>query len=46
MQWSLIRTWVTIWDYFSKSQKYKQAYTTDFELYRSMDIVDIHIAIK
>jgi predicted transcriptional regulator YdeE len=42
----LIETWMTIWDYFSKSSIYKRAYTTDFELYRGEDAVDIHIAIK
>jgi predicted transcriptional regulator YdeE len=46
MPQSLIQTWVAIWDYFSKDLTYKRAYTTDFELYRGKDAVDIHIAVK
>ena len=46
MPQSLIQTWLAIWDYFSKDSKYGRAYTTDFELYRGKDTVDIHIAVK
>jgi predicted transcriptional regulator YdeE len=46
MPQSLIQAWVAIWDYFSENLKYKRAYTTDFELYRGMDMVDIYIAVK
>ena len=46
MPQALTKTWIAIWDYFSKGLKYRRAYTTDFELYRGQDTVDIHIAVK
>lgn len=46
MPQTLIQTWGSIWKYFSQEQKYQRAYTYDFELYRSPDRVDIHIAVK
>src|SRR5689334_14806729 len=46
MPQSLVQAWVAIWDYFPKNPKYKRAYTTDFELYRSTDMVDIYISVK
>jgi predicted transcriptional regulator YdeE len=46
MPQTLIQTWIAIWDYFAKDSEYKRAYTTDFELYRGGDAVDIHIAVK
>jgi predicted transcriptional regulator YdeE len=46
MPQTLIQTWIAIGNYFSKGSKYKRAYTTDFEMYRGSETVDIHIAIQ
>ena len=46
MPQTLIETWMAIWDYFTKNDAHQRAYTTDFELYRGADAVDIHIAVK
>lgn len=41
----VIETWKTVWDYFSEATTFKRAYITDFELYRGMDEVAIHISV-
>jgi predicted transcriptional regulator YdeE len=46
MPQTLIQTWVAIGNYFSKGSEYKRAYTTDFEMYRGSETVDVHIAIQ
>jgi predicted transcriptional regulator YdeE len=46
MPQAVMQAWGAVWDYFSKESQYRRAYTTDFELYRGQDKVDIHIAIK
>jgi predicted transcriptional regulator YdeE len=44
---SIIKTWSDIWNYFNgASSGYKRAYTTDFELYKSPEEVEIFIAVK
>jgi predicted transcriptional regulator YdeE len=47
---AIIQSWQNVWRYFSQSLKYRRAYTTDFESYRSkfdtqQAEADIHIAI-
>ena len=43
----VINTWSKIWDYFSAdTPDYQRAYTTDFELYKSQDEIEIYIAAK
>ncbi len=43
----VIDTWLKIWDYFSaENAQHRRAYTTDFELYKSQDEIEIYIAIK
>lgn len=43
----VIDTWAKIWDYFSAdTQAYQRAYTTDFELYKSPNEIEIYIAVK
>ena len=41
----VIDTWKDIWEYFSTSDA-ERKYSTDFELYKSEDEVEIYIAIK
>lgn len=41
----VIQTWISVWDYFSNASDVKRAYTTDFELYKGMDEVAIHISV-
>jgi predicted transcriptional regulator YdeE len=43
---SVMKTWTFIWDYFSKSSEYQRSYSTDFEVYTSMDRVEIYVAVK
>ena len=44
---AVIDTWSDIWNYFSATDcAHKRAYTTDFELYKGFNEVEIHIAIK
>lgn len=43
----VINTWGKIWDYFSAdTQDYQRAYTTDFELYKSPNEIEIYIAVE
>lgn len=43
----VINTWSKIWDYFSAdSADYQRAYTTDFELYKNQNEIEIYIAVK
>ena len=43
----VISTWSKIWDYFSAdTADYQRAYTTDFELYKSQNEIEIYIAVK
>ncbi|HXM36877.1 MAG TPA: GyrI-like domain-containing protein [Pyrinomonadaceae bacterium] len=42
----VIETWKTVWDYFAEAREFKRAYTTDFELYKGMDEVAIHISVS
>ena len=43
----VIDTWSKIWDFFSSDEaKYQRAYTTDFELYKSQNEIEIYIAVK
>ena len=41
----VIETWGSVWHYFSQGSEWKRAYTTDFELYKGMDEVAIHISV-
>ena len=46
MPQAVIDTWMKIWDYFSdEKNEYQRAYKTDFELYKSETLVEIHIGI-
>lgn len=46
MPQAVIDTWVKIWTFFADEQtEYKRAYKTDFELYQSESLVQIHIGI-
>ena len=46
MPQAVIDTWMEIWDYFSdEKNEYQRAYKTDFELYKSETLVEIHIGI-
>lgn len=42
----VIDTWKNVWDYFSEASEFKRAYTTDFELFKGMDEVAIHISVS
>lgn len=42
----VIDTWLAVWDYFSQPSEFTRAYTTDFELYKGMDEVVIHISVN
>lgn len=47
MPQAVINTWSKIWDYFSAdTADYQRAYTTDFELYKKPNEVEIYIAVK
>lgn len=41
----VIEAWQSVWAYFSAASEFKRAYTTDFELYKGMDEVAIHVSI-
>ena len=41
---ALIDTWIFIWNYFGDGPSHKRIYTTDYEVHRSADKVDVHIA--
>lgn len=44
---SIVKTWMAVWNYFKDGKsEYKRAYTSDFELYKSHDEVQIYIAVK
>ena len=46
MPQAVIDTWMKIWDYFSgEKNEYQRVYKTDFELYKSETLVEIHIGI-
>lgn len=43
----VINTWSKIWDYFSAdTPDYQRAYTTDFELYKGQNEIEIYISVK
>jgi predicted transcriptional regulator YdeE len=42
---ALIDMWIHIWSYFSESARHKRLYTTDYEVHRDNERVDIHIAV-
>ena len=47
MPQAVIDTWLNVWEYFSgKNAEHERAFTTDFELYKSQNEVDVYIAIK
>jgi predicted transcriptional regulator YdeE len=43
---ALIDTWTSIWNYFLDGAKHKRLYTTDYEVHRSADRVDVHVAVR
>jgi predicted transcriptional regulator YdeE len=43
---SIMKAWANIWSYFGKSDHPMRAYTDDFELYKSPELVEIYIAVK
>ena len=44
---AVIDTWSKIWDFFSSDDAgYQRAYSTDFELYKSQNEIEIYIAVK
>jgi predicted transcriptional regulator YdeE len=43
----VVDTWSKIWAYFSSGDsEYQRTYTTDFELYKSQNVIEIYIAVK
>jgi len=47
MPQAVIELWTEVWNYFSDDNcQHERAYTTDFELYKGLDEVEIAIAIK
>jgi predicted transcriptional regulator YdeE len=47
MPQAVIAAWAAIWAYFSAADcAHERAYTTDFELYKGINEVAVHIAIK
>lgn len=46
MPGSLFSKWKEIWDFFGKTADYKRAYTTDFDVYKAQDEVDIYVSIQ
>jgi predicted transcriptional regulator YdeE len=42
----VIDTWKEVWGYFSQASEFRRAYTTDFEVYKGMDEVAIHISVR
>ncbi len=43
----VIETWSKVWAYFSANEAgHERAFTTDFELYRSQDVVELYIAVR
>jgi hypothetical protein len=42
----VIDAWKEVWDYFSQASEVRRAYTTDFEVYKGMDEVAIHISVR
>jgi predicted transcriptional regulator YdeE len=40
------QTWMSVWRYFAEAGGHARAYTTDFELYRGPEVVEIYIAVK
>ena len=46
MPQAVIDLWGKVWNYFaSENCKYKRAFTTDFELYKSENQIEIYIAV-
>ena len=43
---TLVNAWGFIWSYFTDDCPYQRIYTSDFELYKAEDEVDIYIAVK
>jgi predicted transcriptional regulator YdeE len=43
---SIMKAWADIWSYFSDSSHPQRAYSTDFEVYKAPDLVEIYIAVK
>ncbi len=41
----VIEGWKEIWEYFANSQRFRRAFTTDFEEYMGPDHVAIHVAV-
>jgi predicted transcriptional regulator YdeE len=46
MPGAVTRTWQAVWSHFATPGDHARAFTADFELYRSPDMVDIFIAVK
>lgn len=47
MQQAFINTWIEVWQYFSNDNaQYQRLYSTDFKYYKSVDVVELHIAVK
>ncbi len=43
---SVIEAWGKIWPFFATSKDWKRRYTTDFEVYRNSNVVEIYIAVE
>lgn len=46
MPQAVIDVWMQVWRYFSEIPERQRAYTTDFELYKGEDDVEVYIALK
>ena len=42
----VIQTWMSVWHYFAEPRDQVRAYTSDFELYRGPEVVEIYVAVK
>jgi predicted transcriptional regulator YdeE len=42
----VIRTWMSVWEYFSEPGAIMRAFTADFEQYRGPTSVDIYISVR
>ena len=42
---ALIDTWLFIWNYFRDGASHSRLYSTDYEVHRSAERVDVHVAV-
>jgi predicted transcriptional regulator YdeE len=42
----VVQTWISVWHYFAGPGSHVRAYTTDFEVYRGPEAVEIYIAVR